>query len=399
MSVDQEKFRANIEERARRARLTSNNRWFFGYWGNKHVGQMPGYTFIDYHPAQHLDHFKSPAARPSVELPMTAIIGQIYGLIEASFQKRENALKFMQALKQPYPHQGGEGRSYIRFAAEEYQMRGHSIVPLMWHADDGLTDVPRFTGLARANLGELYLARDTLGMPYDEELFNSVGEVASRTVTFEAMPGGYAGADVLPILGDVNYTGPQTTSANEIRKEIGMTKKEYDELLDYINGGSAPTIVQDIRDKHVGSEGDKIEPGQIKVMSPAGKRAEREEDSSGNIISLTTGEVIINTARIIGHARAIWPVGILSEQIVLGPIIPLAEIADLRKSGLNKEQRNLYRLREVEDGMELCGELLDRIIGKSGVAKFRRTTERGKIHAKYSREAPELGNLALRSTI
>lgn len=359
-------------------RIARTSRSFFGTWGLNHSESLASAGYLEAHPAQELDYHKSSSMMPDAEKSAADIAEMIEGMLAMSFSDQQRARDFINAPHQAYSFEGGNGRTFLQVAIEDFLVRGKSIAALMWHPDDGLTDIPRFTGIQKAAI-----ARE-----YGADYMSNVGEIASKTLTYET----YLGVpvpDLLSLVGNSYFVGPQTKSAEAIRQAAGISKEEFDEMYTYINSGAGRVLLEDIRRPQDSR-------GHIIAVSPSGTRAHKQTDNKGQVEQLTTDPVTPTSARLLGHVHAYWPVGIINECIQFGPIIPLVELP----KGTPKEKRTTHSLQQLEDAMELTGQQLDMIIGKR-VSFYPRTTQRGEMYRSntlYGETARLAGRQASRST-
>lgn len=377
--------------------LEEINRIFFLTWAGVHAEGIPEANILLDHPSQSVDCVKTSTLLPSPELSLEELMQRIEALMTISLEDASKAHEFLNTLHRPYEFNGGQNRSTIKYAVEEYVAQGKSIAPLMVHAGDGLTDVPRFTAMVKYALageyGDLYL--------------ENVAEVASPTLKFEdyleiGVP------DILATVGDAYWQAPANPVATEIiRIKSGLTEEEVKELFEHIATRGARVLLRDIGKKMSDDERSKLEipspPGRIVVISPPGSRAEESKDENGKLASLTVKPVSQEAANLVQKFSAIWPVTIFNESIRLGPIIDIREPKP--KDNHERESREIrdYRsLQNVEDATELNVEQINSIIGKIDVARYERQTRRGKIYRRHSmagKAARGTGASATRSSV
>lgn len=382
------------------SRVIKNSIRFFGRWANNHAtDDLGGAGLLIGEPAQAIDKCKSPAVMPGdilADEPLLPYIGAKAGdtlteehllkavelTVRASFEDQEQATRFLNSLDKPYPYAEDANETYLDVIEGDYLSQGKSIVVLMPHAGEGLNDVPQVTGLFRLALGKKFGAK----------YLDKVGEIVSKTLTYETYKGIGVPA-ILKWLGNTIWVSPQTKSADNIRQEIGMSEKEFEEMSEYINLGGGHALASDTRTKYPDANG-QIEAGHIYVASPAGTRAGAKKADNGEVETIEIDSITVNTAGILGFATAMLPAAVVDGEVRFGPIIDLAEKEPIPE-GLSREERKAFRdqakktrlkelLQRLDDGMEIAAGLIDVIVGKDGVACYKRTTSRGEAYDRFS---------------
>lgn len=335
-----------------RDRLHMNARKFFSAWAQKHAREIENTGFLDEHPAQDIDVVKTEALIPDPSEGPEDLAHRIRQMVGMSFEgNTELAADFFRALDAPYPLEGGNGRTYLEVLDQDYLSQEKGVSVVLGHLDNGLTDVPRATGLLRARLLEAY----------DNEYIHEVGEEASNTVTYETETtvNDLAVADAIDLLGNTYYVAPDTDSIDEILSLSGLRLEDYEEIQEYINGKAARVIARDLHDGH------------IIVFSPTGKRAKLIPAVNGTSAQLVMDSVSLNSARLICNAEAIWSFAIVQDRIELGPIIPVDK--DFGKE-LTRDDRHKKLLLQVDTSMEHVAHLANKIFESTSskvVASYR----------------------------
>lgn len=364
--------------------LEEINRIFFLTWAVDHADGIPEANVLLDHPSQSVDCVKTPTLLPSPELSLPELMQRIEALMTISLKDASKAREFLNVLHQPYEFDDGLDRTIIEYVVDEYVAKGRSIAPVMVHAGDGLTDVPRFTAMIK----------HALAKNYDDLYLENTAEIASPTLKFEdyleiGVP------DILATIGGVYWQPPGYTKTTEIiRSKSGVTQDELDELYEHISGRGVRTLLRDIK-KFKDPDTKIVKPGLIVVISPPASRADQKFNKNGDLVSLTVKPVTQQAAKPIQRFDAVWPVTIFNDSTRLGPIIDIPEPQ-------SRETQDEEALQMVEDAMEINVEQINSILGKKSVARYKRSTKRGEIHRQHSSAgqlARRAGSSATRSSV
>jgi len=348
--MTQDQYPVNVERG--HDRLRSLARRFFLAWAEKHAEEMEEYGVLTEHPSQDIDIAKTEALMPDEGESPQELAERIRQMIGISFEgNAELTADFFNALDAPYPYEAGNGRTYLEVLDQDYLSQGRSVSVVLGHLDNGLSDVPRTAGLMRAKLLE------TFGDKY----LNKVGEVASKTLTYETIYG-LQTPDVLSMFGDVYWVVPNTKSIHDILARSRMKYEEYEEIKNYINPKPMKRIARGLHDGH------------LIVFSANGTRAELLPPVDEMPAQLTMASVDELSSGLISLARALFPIAIVENQIKLGEIKPI----DKDFGGLTRDARRKKLLDQVEGSMEEIADLANSIFESTGstvVARYTPATE------------------------
>lgn len=337
-------------EDEQQARIKANIELFFSVWAKKHDNEIAEAGVLEHHTAQDPDVPITPAAMPEAGESLEDFADDIRMRVAFSFKDPEKAQRFLTSLDRPYPD--GSGRSYLEVLDQDYSSHGIGVAPLLGHLDNGLTDVPRATGLLRSSLVAAY------GPKY----LDAVGEVVSKTLAFETIYEAPVPETLAPF-GEVAYVAPWTKSVPTILKLAGLNEADYQEIARYINNKGARPIAEALRG------------GKIRVFA-SGNRTTLVRDNSGNIVSGEMDPIDENAARLIGFAGVGLPIAIVNDEILAGTFMPIQKPA----KELNREEKSRFMLWQVENMMDQVAELGNQIIDPGASSSL--------IH--YSRSTPRL---------